>query len=174
MKIPQTAASSSRTTSRSAPGPRSIAAASGTLRHRKATKIDNLWNQLRRHWPALRRRCPVGLSGSVTLEDFAMLGGSVGLAPHVTVGKGHGSRRVGCHERHSTAANLGRLSGETEMQDAAAGRVARLPHPATRPRLRQRPMRVDEAPARNRPARRHGPDRRPCRMRMRLGILSVP
>jgi UDP-3-O-[3-hydroxymyristoyl] glucosamine N-acyltransferase len=38
------------------------------------------------------RHCVVvaqsGLSGSVTLEDFAMLGGSVGLAPHVTVGKG--------------------------------------------------------------------------------------
>jgi len=28
------------------------------------------------------------MSGSVTLEDFAMLGGAVGLAPHVTIGKG--------------------------------------------------------------------------------------
>jgi UDP-3-O-[3-hydroxymyristoyl] glucosamine N-acyltransferase len=29
-----------------------------------------------------------GLSGSVTLEDFAVLGGAVGLAPHVTIGRG--------------------------------------------------------------------------------------
>ena len=28
-----------------------------------------------------------GLSGSVTLEDYALLGGAVGLAPHLTVGK---------------------------------------------------------------------------------------
>jgi UDP-3-O-[3-hydroxymyristoyl] glucosamine N-acyltransferase len=38
------------------------------------------------------RHCVVvaqsGLSGSVTLEDFAALGGAVGLAPHVKIGAG--------------------------------------------------------------------------------------
>jgi UDP-3-O-[3-hydroxymyristoyl] glucosamine N-acyltransferase len=56
----------------------------------EATKIDNLCQI--GHNVVIGRHCVVvaqsGLSGSVTLEDFAMLGGSVGLAPHVTVGKG--------------------------------------------------------------------------------------
>jgi UDP-3-O-[3-hydroxymyristoyl] glucosamine N-acyltransferase len=56
----------------------------------EATKIDNLCQI--GHNVVIGRHCVVvaqsGLSGSVTLEDFAMLGGSVGLAPHVTIGRG--------------------------------------------------------------------------------------
>lgn len=56
----------------------------------EATKIDNLCQI--GHNVVIGRHCIVvaqcGLSGSVTLEDFAMLGGSVGLAPHVKIGKG--------------------------------------------------------------------------------------
>jgi UDP-3-O-[3-hydroxymyristoyl] glucosamine N-acyltransferase len=56
----------------------------------EASKIDNLCQI--GHNVRIGRHCVVvaqcGLSGSVTLEDFAALGGSVGLAPHVTVGKG--------------------------------------------------------------------------------------
>ena len=56
----------------------------------EATKIDNLCQI--GHNVVIGRHCIVvaqcGLSGSVTLEDFAMLGGAVGLAPHVTIGKG--------------------------------------------------------------------------------------
>ena len=56
----------------------------------EATKIDNLCQI--GHNVVIGRYCVVvaqsGLSGSVTLEDFAVLGGSVGLAPHVTIGKG--------------------------------------------------------------------------------------
>jgi UDP-3-O-[3-hydroxymyristoyl] glucosamine N-acyltransferase len=56
----------------------------------EATKIDNLCQI--GHNVVIGRHCVVvaqcGISGSVTLEDFAMLGGAVGLAPHVTVGKG--------------------------------------------------------------------------------------
>jgi UDP-3-O-[3-hydroxymyristoyl] glucosamine N-acyltransferase len=56
----------------------------------ESTKIDNLCQI--GHNVVIGRHCVVvaqcGLSGSVTLEDFAMLGGSVGLAPHVTIGKG--------------------------------------------------------------------------------------
>jgi UDP-3-O-[3-hydroxymyristoyl] glucosamine N-acyltransferase len=56
----------------------------------EATKIDNLCQI--GHNVVIGRHCVVvaqcGLSGSVTLEDFAMLGGSVGLAPHVKIGKG--------------------------------------------------------------------------------------
>jgi UDP-3-O-[3-hydroxymyristoyl] glucosamine N-acyltransferase len=56
----------------------------------EASKIDNLCQighncQIGRHC-VIVAQC--GLSGSVTLEDFALLGGSVGLAPHVTIGKG--------------------------------------------------------------------------------------
>jgi UDP-3-O-[3-hydroxymyristoyl] glucosamine N-acyltransferase len=55
----------------------------------EASKIDNLCQighncQIGRHC-IIVAQC--GLSGSVTLEDFAMLGGSVGLAPHTTIGK---------------------------------------------------------------------------------------
>jgi UDP-3-O-[3-hydroxymyristoyl] glucosamine N-acyltransferase len=56
----------------------------------EASKIDNLCQighncQIGRHC-VIVAQC--GLSGSVTLEDFAVLGGSVGLAPHVTIGRG--------------------------------------------------------------------------------------
>jgi UDP-3-O-[3-hydroxymyristoyl] glucosamine N-acyltransferase len=54
----------------------------------EASKIDNLCQighncQIGRHC-VIVAQC--GLSGSVTLEDFAVLGGSVGVAPHVTIG----------------------------------------------------------------------------------------
>ncbi len=56
----------------------------------EASKIDNLCQI--GHNVVIGRHCIVvaqsGLSGSVTLEDFAALGGSVGLAPHVTIGRG--------------------------------------------------------------------------------------
>jgi UDP-3-O-[3-hydroxymyristoyl] glucosamine N-acyltransferase len=56
----------------------------------EASKIDNLCQI--GHNVLIGRHCVVvaqsGLSGSVALEDFAMLGGSVGLAPHVTIGRG--------------------------------------------------------------------------------------
>ena len=56
----------------------------------EASKIDNLCQI--GHNVVIGRHCVVvaqsGLSGSVTLEDFAALGGSVGLAPHVTIGRG--------------------------------------------------------------------------------------
>jgi UDP-3-O-[3-hydroxymyristoyl] glucosamine N-acyltransferase len=56
----------------------------------EATKIDNQCQI--GHNVVIGRHCVVvaqsGLSGSVTLEDFAMLGGAVGLAPHVRIGKG--------------------------------------------------------------------------------------
>jgi UDP-3-O-[3-hydroxymyristoyl] glucosamine N-acyltransferase len=56
----------------------------------EATKIDNLCQI--GHNVVIGRRCFVaaqsGLSGSVTLEDFAALGGAVGLAPHVRIGAG--------------------------------------------------------------------------------------
>jgi UDP-3-O-[3-hydroxymyristoyl] glucosamine N-acyltransferase len=56
----------------------------------EASKIDNLCQI--GHNVVIGRHCVVvalsGLSGSVTLEDFAALGGAVGLAPHVTIGRG--------------------------------------------------------------------------------------
>jgi UDP-3-O-[3-hydroxymyristoyl] glucosamine N-acyltransferase len=56
----------------------------------EASKIDNLCQI--GHNVVIGRHCVVvaqsGLSGSVTLEDYAVLGGSVGLAPHVTIGRG--------------------------------------------------------------------------------------
>ncbi len=56
----------------------------------ESSKIDNLCQI--GHNCQIGRHCIVvaqcGLSGSVTLEDYAMLGGSVGLAPHASIGKG--------------------------------------------------------------------------------------
>jgi len=56
----------------------------------EASKIDNLCQighncQIGRHC-IIVAQC--GLSGSVTLEDYAVLGGSVGLAPHTLIEKG--------------------------------------------------------------------------------------
>jgi len=56
----------------------------------ESSKIDNSCQI--GHNVVIGRHCIVvaqsGLSGSVTLEDYAVLGGSVGLAPHVTIGRG--------------------------------------------------------------------------------------
>ena len=56
----------------------------------EGTKIDNLVQI--GHNVMIGRHCIIvaqtGISGSVTIEDFVMLGGRVGIAPHVTVGKG--------------------------------------------------------------------------------------
>jgi len=56
----------------------------------EATKIDNLCQI--GHNVVIGRHCVIvaqsGISGSVTIEDFAMLGGAVGLAPHVKIGRG--------------------------------------------------------------------------------------
>ncbi|EHR01920.1 UDP-3-O-(3-hydroxymyristoyl)glucosamine N-acyltransferase [Bradyrhizobium sp. WSM471] len=56
----------------------------------EATKIDNLCQI--GHNVVIGRNCIIvaqsGLSGSVTIEDFVVLGGRVAIAPHVTIGKG--------------------------------------------------------------------------------------
>jgi UDP-3-O-[3-hydroxymyristoyl] glucosamine N-acyltransferase len=56
----------------------------------EGTKIDNLVQIA--HNVQIGRHCIIvaqtGISGSVTIEDFAMLGGAVGVAPHLTIGKG--------------------------------------------------------------------------------------
>jgi UDP-3-O-[3-hydroxymyristoyl] glucosamine N-acyltransferase len=56
----------------------------------EGTKIDNLVQI--GHNCMIGRHCIIvgqcGLSGSVTLGDFAMLGGQVGVADHVTIGEG--------------------------------------------------------------------------------------
>jgi UDP-3-O-[3-hydroxymyristoyl] glucosamine N-acyltransferase len=56
----------------------------------EASKIDNLCQI--GHNVVIGRHCVIvaqsGISGSVTIEDYAMLGGAVGLAPHVTIGAG--------------------------------------------------------------------------------------
>jgi len=56
----------------------------------EGTKIDNLVQI--GHNVSIGRHCLVvaqcGVSGSVTLEDFVVLGGQVGIADHVTIGEG--------------------------------------------------------------------------------------
>ena len=56
----------------------------------EGTKIDNLVQI--GHNVVVGRHCIIvaqsGLSGSVTIEDFAVLGARTGIIPHVTVGKG--------------------------------------------------------------------------------------
>ena len=56
----------------------------------EGTKIDNLVQI--GHNVTIGRHCIIvaqsGISGSVTIEDFALLGGAVGIAPHFTIGKG--------------------------------------------------------------------------------------
>lgn len=56
----------------------------------EGTKIDNLCQIA--HNCVIGRHCIIvaqtGLSGSVTLEDFVVLGGGVGVIEHITIGKG--------------------------------------------------------------------------------------
>ena len=59
-------------------------------RDRRGTKIDNLVQI--GHNVVIGRHCVIvaqsGLSGSVTLEDFVVLGARVGIIEHITVGEG--------------------------------------------------------------------------------------
>ena len=54
------------------------------------TKIDNLVQI--GHNVQIGKNCIIvamsGISGSVTIEDFAVLAGAVGIAPHAVIGKG--------------------------------------------------------------------------------------
>nr|TFG53090.1 MAG: UDP-3-O-(3-hydroxymyristoyl)glucosamine N-acyltransferase [Hyphomicrobiales bacterium] len=56
----------------------------------EGTKIDNLVQIA--HNVRIGRNCilvaKVGLAGSVTIKDFAVIGGGVGVAPHTTIGQG--------------------------------------------------------------------------------------
>jgi UDP-3-O-[3-hydroxymyristoyl] glucosamine N-acyltransferase len=56
----------------------------------EGTKIDNMVQI--GHNVVIGRHCIIvaqsGLSGSVTIEDFAILGARVGIIPHITVGRG--------------------------------------------------------------------------------------
>jgi UDP-3-O-[3-hydroxymyristoyl] glucosamine N-acyltransferase len=56
----------------------------------EGTKIDNLCQI--GHNCVIGRHCIIvaqcGLSGSVTLEDFVVLGPRTGIIPHVTIGQG--------------------------------------------------------------------------------------
>jgi len=85
----------------------------------EASKIDNLCQighncQIGRHC-VIVAQC--GLSGSVTLEDYAVLGGSVGLAPHVTIGKGaRVAARSGVMHNVPAGETWGGYPAKTRMQ----------------------------------------------------------
>lgn len=85
----------------------------------EASKIDNLCQighncQIGRHC-VIVAQC--GLSGSVTLEDFAVLGGSVGLAPHVTIGRGaRVAARSGVMHNVPAGETWGGYPAKTRMQ----------------------------------------------------------
>ena len=81
----RSAASSSRTMSRSAPTPRSTAAPWPTRSSAKAPR-STIWCRsptMSASAAAASSPAIAGLSGSVTLGDFVMLGGGVGIADHV-------------------------------------------------------------------------------------------
>jgi UDP-3-O-[3-hydroxymyristoyl] glucosamine N-acyltransferase len=85
----------------------------------EASKIDNLCQI--GHNVLIGRRCVVvaqsGLSGSVTLEDYAVLGGSVGLAPHVTIGRGaRVAARSGVMHNIPAGETWGGYPAKTRMQ----------------------------------------------------------
>jgi UDP-3-O-[3-hydroxymyristoyl] glucosamine N-acyltransferase len=85
----------------------------------EASKIDNLCQighncQIGRHC-IIVAQC--GLSGSVTLEDFAVLGGSVGLAPHVVIGRGaRVAARSGVMHNVPAGETWGGYPAKTRMQ----------------------------------------------------------
>jgi UDP-3-O-[3-hydroxymyristoyl] glucosamine N-acyltransferase len=85
----------------------------------EASKIDNQCQighncQIGRHC-IIVAQC--GLSGSVTLEDFAVLGGSVGLAPHVTIGRGaRVAARSGVMHNVPAGETWGGYPAKTRMQ----------------------------------------------------------
>ena len=62
----------------------------------EGTKIDNLVQIAHnvRHRTALPDRGEVGISGSVTIGDFVMMGGGVGIAGQLTIGSGASLRRA--------------------------------------------------------------------------------
>ncbi len=83
----------------------------------EGTKIDNLCQI--GHNCVIGKHCIIvaqsGLSGSVTIEDFVVLGPRTGIIPHITVGKGCHHRLALDHLRRRTGGRgLGRLSGKAK------------------------------------------------------------
>jgi UDP-3-O-[3-hydroxymyristoyl] glucosamine N-acyltransferase len=106
----------------------------------EASKIDNLCQI--GHNVVIGRHCVIvaqcGLSGSVTIEDFAMLGGAVGLAPHVTVGTGaRVAARSGVMSNIPGGETWGGYPARPRMQwmrqQATLGRLAASERAAVRP-----------------------------------------
>src|ERR1700761_5803125 len=85
----------------------------------EASKIDNQCQighncQIGRHC-IIVAQC--GLSGSVTMEDYSVLGGSVGLAPHVTIGRGaRVAARSGVMHNIPAGETWGGYPAKTRMQ----------------------------------------------------------
>jgi UDP-3-O-[3-hydroxymyristoyl] glucosamine N-acyltransferase len=113
----------------------------------EASKIDNLCQI--GHNVLIGRHCVVagqsGLSGSVTLEDYALLGGSVGLAPHVTIGRGaRVAARSGVMHNIPAGETWGGYPAKTRMQwMRQEATLARLASPD---KNRTGPARSDEQP----------------------------
>jgi UDP-3-O-[3-hydroxymyristoyl] glucosamine N-acyltransferase len=109
----------------------------------EASKIDNLCQI--GHNCQIGRNCIIvaqcGLSGSVTLEDFAVLGGSVGLAPHVTIGRGaRVAARSGVMHNVPAGETWGGYPAKTRMQwMRQETTLARLSAPREKSRVSGKP-----------------------------------
>ena len=112
-KFRKSAASSFKTTSRLGPELESDRGGNAGHCDRRRNKSANLCQI--GHKVVIGRHCIIvaqsGLCGSVTLEDFVMLGGRVGIGPHITIGKARHSWVARGDRRCSAGGNLGRLSG---------------------------------------------------------------
>ena len=121
----------------------------------EATKIDNLCQI--GHNVVIGRHCVVvaqcGLSGSVTLEDFAQLGGAVGLAPHVKIGKGaRVAARSGLMHDVPPGETWGGYPATTSRQwMRQQATLARLPHQAKKRILRRLRRGLKFGPHRRKP-----------------------
>ena len=114
----------------------------------EGTKIDNLCQI--GHNCIVGRHCIIvaqsGLSGSVTLEDFVVLGPRTGIIPHITVGKGAiTASRSTIYENVPAGAILGRISGQAEKAMVARSGGPRTTRGAGPQALRRRSVR-DRSP----------------------------
>ena len=135
----RSAASSSKTTSRSAPTPASTAVRWKPPIIRRGTKLDNLIQiahnvEIGEHTVIAAQ---TGISGSSTVGDHSILGGQVGIGEHARLDAEHDHRRTGRSVERKARSRRRSPLGHAGAAAEGISRSSRRTWPACRDGLRK-------------------------------------